>query len=198
MALDPNRTEHILNSAMAVFYAEGYGRASMDLIARQAGVSKATLYNHFATKAHLFRAAVQRASESFVLALDTLKLDQLPLEQALISLGRHYLDFLLIERNLSVVRAVIAETQQDPDIGQSFHAAGPAIAQKALAALFKRRIQGGEMAGQDPLMAARHFIALLRGDLFWRGLLGVPVSMDEREAHIHSAARQFLRGAVAG
>ncbi|MFE8070358.1 TetR/AcrR family transcriptional regulator [Marinobacteraceae bacterium S3BR75-40.1] len=194
MSLDPRRTEQIFHAAADVFCQQGYARASMDRIAREAGVSKATLYNHFDSKSTLFRAVVRQASEAFVLELDELALASLPLEDALQTLGHYYLDFLLQERNLAVVRAVLAESQLDPDLGRAFHESGPAVAQQAVADLFARRMASGELPSGDSAAAARYFVALLRGDLFWRGLLQVPVSQTERRSHLAGAVRQFLYG----
>jgi len=50
------RPEEILRAALAVFGDAGYGRARLSDVARQAGVSKATLYLYFDSKATLFRA----------------------------------------------------------------------------------------------------------------------------------------------
>lgn len=194
MSLDPKRTQVILEAAGDVFCQEGYMRASMDRVARAAGVSKATLYNHFADKSALFRAAVRRVSETFVLELDGLGLDRLDLSTALERLGCHFLEFLLTERNLSVVRAVLAESQHDPQLGRAFHESGPAIAQQAVAHLLARRMVCGDLPTVDSLRAARHYVALLRGDLFWRALLRVPVAPEELPPHVKSIVSHFLSG----
>lgn len=172
-------------------------RASMDRVARAAGVSKATLYNHFADKSALFRAAVRRVSETFVLELDGLGLDRLALPLALERLGLYFLDFLLTERNLSVVRAVLAESQHDPELGRAFHESGPAVAQKAVADLLARRMACGDLPETNSLRAARHYVALLRGDLFWRALLRVPVANEELEPHVRHIVKHFLSGVQA-
>ena len=48
------RRAAILDSARAVFSARGYHSASIDDIAREAGVSKALIYEHFASKQELY------------------------------------------------------------------------------------------------------------------------------------------------
>jgi TetR/AcrR family transcriptional repressor of mexJK operon len=47
----------ILDAAMALFPARGYDGASVEAIAQAAGVSKLTVYSHFADKEALFGAA---------------------------------------------------------------------------------------------------------------------------------------------
>lgn len=49
------RREPILNAALAVFARYGFKRASMEDIAREAGVSRPSVYLHFANKAAVFR-----------------------------------------------------------------------------------------------------------------------------------------------
>ena len=45
-----SKAESILAAAKRTFLAAGFGAVSMDTIAREAGVSKATVYAHFAGK----------------------------------------------------------------------------------------------------------------------------------------------------
>ncbi len=60
----PAKRRQILSGARQVFGELGFERASVDLIAARAGVSKATVYNHFEDKKALFVAAVvQEADE---------------------------------------------------------------------------------------------------------------------------------------
>ncbi len=194
MSLDPRRTEQILKAAGQVFCQAGFERASMDSIARQAGVSKATLYNHFSGKTALFRAAVRQVSEAFVMELSGLNLDALPLDQALLMLGDDFLHFLLQEDKLAVLRAVLSESHRDPELGRSFHDSGPAVAQQAVAVFLAHRRALGEVAIADCDRAARHFIDLVRGDLQWRALLQIELSDRELQAHLHSAVACFLGG----
>jgi TetR/AcrR family transcriptional repressor of mexJK operon len=51
-----SKAESILAAAKRSFLAAGFGAVSMDAIAREAGVSKATVYAHFAGKEELFGA----------------------------------------------------------------------------------------------------------------------------------------------
>lgn len=52
--------ETILNGATEVFAEMGYDHASMDRIADIAGVSKRTIYNHFANKENLFQEVLAK------------------------------------------------------------------------------------------------------------------------------------------
>jgi AcrR family transcriptional regulator len=50
--------EAILTGALRCFAREGYRRTALDRVAREAGISRAALYLHFANKEQLFRALV--------------------------------------------------------------------------------------------------------------------------------------------
>ena len=54
------RRTGILDSALAVFSESGYHASSIDDIAREAGVSKALIYEHFASKQELYGDLIAR------------------------------------------------------------------------------------------------------------------------------------------
>jgi TetR/AcrR family transcriptional regulator of autoinduction and epiphytic fitness len=56
---DPRRRAALLDSALMVFVRFGYRKASMDEIARSAGISRQSLYLQFADKQDLFRASIE-------------------------------------------------------------------------------------------------------------------------------------------
>src|SRR5262245_33864929 len=60
------KAESILAAAKQSFLAAGFGAVSMDTIAREAGVSKATVYAHFSGKEELFGAVVGRECERYL------------------------------------------------------------------------------------------------------------------------------------
>ena len=68
--VDPAKRRQIIDGASRVFLAQGFDAASMGAIAREAGVSKGTLYVYFKSKEELFEAIVeeqrrQQAEEIF-------------------------------------------------------------------------------------------------------------------------------------
>lgn len=59
------RVRHLLLSARAQFVERGFDAVSIDAIARNAGVSKETIYRYFADKEALFRAALDAQGAEF-------------------------------------------------------------------------------------------------------------------------------------
>jgi AcrR family transcriptional regulator len=68
--LRAQRADAVLAAAASTFSARGYHDASMDEIARAAGVSKPAVYAQFGSKDELYVACVQRAAEKFHVALE--------------------------------------------------------------------------------------------------------------------------------
>src|SRR5260370_20532628 len=62
--LEPaGKAETILAAAERAFLAAGFGAVTMDRVASEAGVSKATVYAHFHSKEALFGAVIAHLSE---------------------------------------------------------------------------------------------------------------------------------------
>src|SRR5215470_5687124 len=60
IAEDSAKRQQIIAGAHAVFLAQGFDAASMNDIARSAGVSKGTLYVYFQNKEQLFQAICEQ------------------------------------------------------------------------------------------------------------------------------------------
>ena len=93
-----SKAESILAAAKRAFLAAGFGAVSMDAIAREAGVSKATVYAHFAGKEELFGAVIGRECERYFARVSADELDPLDVRGSLTVLGRRFLDLLLSAR----------------------------------------------------------------------------------------------------
>ena len=59
--------EKIIETAMRLFSAQGYGNTSLSQVAKEAQVSKALIFWHFENKESLFRTAVQRTFEPYII-----------------------------------------------------------------------------------------------------------------------------------
>ena len=89
---DPERCQRILEAARSHFYAHGLERASVDAIAAAAGVSKMTIYSHFASKEGLFEAMVRERTERVMGGLAGVEaLDPKQPQKALLAIGEQFL-----------------------------------------------------------------------------------------------------------
>lgn len=63
--MPPSRRDELIETAMNVFYREGFNSTGIDRVLREAGISRMTLYNHFKSKDELIVAALRRRDEVF-------------------------------------------------------------------------------------------------------------------------------------
>ena len=63
--MPPSRRDELIETAMDVFYREGFNSTGIDRVLREAGISRMTLYNHFKSKDELIVAALRRRDELF-------------------------------------------------------------------------------------------------------------------------------------
>ena len=110
-----NRTT-ILEAATDLFLEFGYDRTSLTRVADRAGVSRATLFKQFPTKAELFEATVLAAGDtSHSEPLEPPSGDFLA---GLVGLGMAYAELLSRPRTADLIRAVIAESARFPELRQ--------------------------------------------------------------------------------
>ena len=172
----------VLDAARTLFLADGFGAVSMEAVARRAGVSKATLYAHFASKEALFATMMGAYSLPEQVSDELLSQPADDLPTVLEAVGRTMLRFLLAEGTMSLIRIAIAESARFPELGRTYFARGPARSVERLAHwLAGEQAAGRIRADADPSVAADQFVALLRSGLFLRAALGVPPPPGEAD-----------------
>ena len=60
-----SRRDHLVDTALRLFQANGFRATGIDLVLRESGVAKKTLYNHFRSKDELIVAALHKRDEDF-------------------------------------------------------------------------------------------------------------------------------------
>lgn len=63
--MPPSRRQDLIDAAARVFHQEGFHAVGLDRILHEAGVSRMTLYHHFASKDDLIVAALARQNEEY-------------------------------------------------------------------------------------------------------------------------------------
>ncbi|HEX8869595.1 MAG TPA: TetR/AcrR family transcriptional regulator [Lentzea sp.] len=165
----PDKRQAILRGALSVFARDGYSRASIDAIAKEAEVSTRTLYNHFADKAELFRSVIQTSADE--VARDQVQLIErhfhkiTDLEADLVEFGRDMGAQQGHQEHFALVRQINAELTHIPaDALEAWLDRGPRKVRRALADELEK------LGFQDPERAAIHLLLLtLTGDPAVRG-----------------------------
>lgn len=193
---EPEKRRQILAGAREVFMARGYDGASMDAIAKTAGVSKGTLYVYFQDKEALFEALVLQArwelAESITAFEEQARGDVRDLFRRI---ARVYADKLVAPDHLSMIRMVIGAVEKFPSVGGLFYTHGPARGIARMAEVMEREMAAGHLRRADPVTAAMHFIDLCGSGLFRRMIFNVvtDVSPEALDRTAAEAADVFLR-----
>jgi TetR/AcrR family transcriptional regulator, mexJK operon transcriptional repressor len=189
------KAETILAAAKRAFLANGYGAACMDMIAREAGVSKATVYAHFAGKEELFGAVMGRECERYFARFSAGELDPHDVRGSLAVLGRRFLDLVLSPDAIALHRIIVAEVSRFPALGQVFWQAGPERERVQIEGFLRSAVAAGALSLADPRRGAEQFVALVRGDIHLRQLLRLDPEPGDREiaAAAAAAADTFIR-----
>jgi len=188
----------ILEAATDAFLRRGYTGASMEEVAAGAGVSKQTVYNHFADKEKLFAEVVAQtvdaASELVHAEVRDLN-DSGDIEADLCDLARRLLAAVLNPPLLQLRRLVIAEAARFPRIGLAFYARGPARNQDTLAAVFQHLSERSILTIEDSRLAARHFNWLVMAEPLNQAMLlgdAAPAGPPQLDEHAITGVRAFL------
>jgi AcrR family transcriptional regulator len=80
------RVDQVVVAVRTLFRRYGYRRTSVDDIAREAGISKATLYLHFRTKEDMFRAMARQFREAILERCRAAEALAAPVEDRLVAL----------------------------------------------------------------------------------------------------------------
>lgn len=191
-ACAPCKHDLIRDAAKAVFLRAGYG-ASMDLVAAEAGVSKQTVYNHFASKDALFRATMAALRDEFLNVLGEQDVSGKEPRETLTRLAEHVVTLLLRPSMLGLHRMLVAEAPRFPDLARQVYAAGPGEGGRRLAAYLAAQDRRGALRVPEPDLAAQQFLGALTGNLQLRALLDVPVPQAEVERSVRHLVETFLR-----
>nr|WP_236646761.1 TetR/AcrR family transcriptional regulator [Micromonospora acroterricola] len=153
-------TTAIRRALMQELAAVGYGRLSIEAVARRAGVSKTAIYRRWSSKLDLVLEIVAAAAHGKLPALDTgtLRGDLALLFQAVAHALRHPLAS-------QIIPDLLAEAARNPTIDQTLRQVLHARQQDIGGRLVAHAVQRGELpADTDPDAA----VDLIVGPLYWR------------------------------
>lgn len=190
----------ILDAAAGLFLELGYDRTSLARVAQSAGVSKATLFKQFPTKAALFEAtvlAVGGAADSAPdSAPDGAPADPPPgdLHAGLVLLGLAYVALLCRPGMADLIRTLIAESPRFPELRERTFDFGTLPVLAALRRYLLAEDAAGTAAVDDPEVAATQFLGMIATTVFWPRLVhgGWSLSEEETRSVVDEAARTIV------
>jgi AcrR family transcriptional regulator len=188
------KRRQILEGARAVFLKLGFDAASMGDIAREAKVSKGTLYVYFDSKEDLFQTIVQEECEAQAERVFALDSNDHDVEAVLTRLGRDFIRFLGEPHRISSFRTVIAIAERMPELGRRFYQMGPTSGMGRVARYLEDQVKAGVLQVPDCELAAAQFLDSCKSTIFQALLFNAHErASDERIAYVvATAVRTFL------
>ena len=185
--------EELCDIALDLFLERGFERTSMEAITAAAGMAKRTVYARYPDKEALFRAALTRAIEDWIVPVERLQAAETgDLEETLRAIGSILVTNVLSPAGLRLLRLTNAEAARMPEISTLTvqEGTGPTLAW--LADLFERRLSLD--AKSDSAEAAQAFLNLVVGGPANNAAWGMAIDPQAIERHVSYSVRLFLHG----
>ncbi len=173
--------DQVLEGAREIFLRDGFEGASVDEIARQSGVSKATLYSYFPDKRLLFievaTAQCRHQADEALLSIDQKQPPRVVLGQA----GRKFLDFIYSDLGQRIFKICVAESDRFPELGRQFYQSGPMIMRQVMTTYLRAACDRAELSIPDIDLASDQFAELCKADLWPKAVFGIQDRFSEAE-----------------
>ena len=188
------KRRQIMDGARTAFLSAGFDGASMNDIARAAGVSKGTLYAYFSSKDELFEAIIRAEKAQAAERLCAFRREG-DTREMLTDFGVRLMRRICEPGHLALARVVIAAVEKFPNVGRAYYEAGPLYGATRLADELKALEKAGALKVPDPERAAWHFLDLCQSNVLKRLLFGVAetASPEEIEASVKAGVEAFLK-----
>jgi AcrR family transcriptional regulator len=165
--LPEERPKQILDAALTVFAERGLAAARLEDIAKEAGLSKGTIYLYFPNKEELFREVIRNSVIAFIERGEE-RLQTLgdPL-QALLAWMEGYWAWLRSPVFPAMHRLVNSEFHSFPDVAAFYAKEVIERAHRLVCDMLKAAMDQGQLRTMDPLVGARMLSALFVTHALW-------------------------------
>ena len=167
------RPRQILEAAFRVFGTRGLHQATLDDVARAAGITKGTIYLYFPSKAALFSAMLRARVNDLLPPIEASDGRSIPsVHHQLLLLAQRLYQFFKSPAYLAMYRTMVGEAPQFPEAAALLYREGILPANRRLAEVIRRGIASGEFRTVDPLIAARALVGMFQVFVVSQDLLG--------------------------
>lgn len=194
------REARIVEVATQLFIERGFDGTSIDAVAEAAGVSKPTLYSRYHDKRALFEAVLQDRIREWLAPLsaaaEAQALRATPTDAATVldQLSRNLLDRSQAPGAAALTRCIAAQAMQFPNLAKLAYEEGWLRGVRAVGGLLGVMAEQGQIAVEDPEIAADLFLNLVMGRSSKQALYGIEVNPEAQERRRRAAVSLFLAG----
>ena len=192
------RIDALINAATHVFLRDGYGLASIDKVAGEAGVSTRTIYERFKNKGDLLVAVIRRLVARMATGVAGADLEGLEPRAALMLIAHTITDRARDPNSAALFRIVATEAHRFPELALQMRENDKRCLDAALAAYLRREIKRGTLVLADPDKAAALFLQMVFSELHECWLFGSEESLAQLDltGHLNYVVDLFLMGAA--
>jgi AcrR family transcriptional regulator len=162
------RPGEIAAAALECFAAHGFAGASLEDIAKRAGITKGTLYLYFPNKEALFKEVVRQALVPQIAAFEARVRTTDSAAQQLEGLIMAWPAFVATPRLAIIPKLMIAEAGNFPDLAQFYLREVIGRARRLVVAILRRGIARGEFRRTNPRATFFSVVAPLLIAVLWR------------------------------
>lgn len=161
--VDLRKDVQIVKAATSLFMQQGVQGTTMEQIAREAEVSKLTLYRRYPDKNTLFTAVVsEKCIEYMPEEIFDTSTAASP-EESLTRLGCGLLELVTSADAVRLNRIITTESAHNPQLTAQFYSSGPGRMKSKTAELMSAFKTQGSLHIDDPAEATAMFVALIVG-----------------------------------
>lgn len=184
--------EALLDKALDLFLDKGFEGTSIDAITASAGMAKRTIYARYGDKTRLFKAALTRAIDEWILPVEALQaLEEPDFARTLVALGNALVTNVLNPEGLRLVRLSNAISVRLPEISAESVRLVTEPTLVYLADLFVRRAALSQDVARE---AARSFLYLIVAGPATDAAWGVALDMDAVQRQTCFGVRLLMQG----
>lgn len=194
------RPNEILDAALRIFARRGLHKTRLEEVAKEAGISKGTIYLYFKNKEELFVATAQHilpSPDEVYLDKDTASTAAGRLPYLLHQVARTIYRRFCTPAYLAFFSMMAAEALRHPEWGEIYFQRIILELNRRLAEIFERAMRTGECRKIDSMLAARAFLGMFLIMALSQEHLGGKkyTPLSERKI-LDSLTDIFLRGVV--
>jgi TetR/AcrR family transcriptional regulator, mexJK operon transcriptional repressor len=189
---DEAKRAAILEAAARLFIENGFERTSMDAIARAAGVSKATLYSHFAGKDAIMIAGLHAKCERMIGAPVPAGSTPHEIRAALTTLATDFWNEITDETGAGIHRLVMMEGERHPALAKMFYEHAIMFTCDRLEHWFLAQHEAGNLCVPNAKRIAHLFLSAVKGLNLMRLQIHIPVTPEDVRVEIASAVDMIM------
>jgi len=190
-----DRPAEILAAALKIFAVKGFAATKLDDIAKEAGVSKGTLYLYFESKEFLFKSLINEFVLPQISRAQQLANDhQGPVKEFLLELAKHWWLSVGMTDLSGIPKLMITEAANFPELAKFYQENVIQPGRQLITELIEQGISRNEFRECNSSEVARHFMGPLVFAAIWQRSLAPFDDSYDVDKYINTHLEIFMRG----